>query len=175
MRSSLLSDLRHKSNCYYGYADWRTLVRVLLSDGGSANVAYRCVQVLRRLRLSPLALVVSILNKWLNGCVIGQGAIFGDGFVLMHPAGVVINGEVRGGERVVIESGVVLGAARNGQPVQAPRLGDDVFIGSGAKVLGGIRVGSNVRIGANAVVLKDVPDGVTVVGIPAQIVTRRAA
>jgi serine O-acetyltransferase len=88
----------------------------------------------------------------------------------MHPIGVVINGGVKGGKNIVIESGVVIGAARNGIPVQVPILGDDVFIGAGAKVLGGIKVGNNVRIGANAVVVHDVPDGATVVGIPAKVI-----
>ncbi|MDE2010537.1 MAG: hypothetical protein KGJ09_10760 [Candidatus Omnitrophica bacterium] len=88
----------------------------------------------------------------------------------MHPIGVVINGGVRGGKNIVIESGVVIGAARNGLPVRVPVLGNDVFIGAGAKVLGGITIGNNVKIGANAVVIHDVPDGATVVGIPAKVV-----
>jgi serine O-acetyltransferase len=88
----------------------------------------------------------------------------------MHPIGVVINGGVKGGKNIVIESGVVIGAAHNGLPLKLPVLGDDIFIGAGAKVLGGIRVGNNVKIGANAVVVHDVPDGATVVGIPAKVI-----
>ncbi|MFA5143016.1 MAG: hypothetical protein WC522_02445 [Candidatus Omnitrophota bacterium] len=90
----------------------------------------------------------------------------------MHPVGVVINGEVKGGENIVIESGVVLGVARNGLPVKAPALGDNIYIGTGAKILGDIKIGSNVKIGANAVVLSDVPDGATAVGIPAKVVKK---
>jgi serine O-acetyltransferase len=112
------------------------------------------------------------INKLLHGCVIGRGAEFGKGFVLMHPIGVIINGAVKGGEQVVIASGVVIGAARNGWPVQAPVLGNNIFIGSGAKILGGIRIGNNVKIGANAVVVEDVSDNVTVAGIPARIINK---
>jgi serine O-acetyltransferase len=53
-------------------------------------------------------------------------------------------------------------------------LGDNVFVGSGAKILGGVRIGSNVRIGANAVVVRDVPDGATAVGVPARVMEREA-
>ena len=90
----------------------------------------------------------------------------------MHPIGVVINGGVKGGKNIIIESSVVIGAARNGLPVEVPVLGNDIFIGAGAKILGGIKIGNNVKIGANAVVVKDVPDGSTVVGIPGRIVQK---
>jgi serine O-acetyltransferase len=112
------------------------------------------------------------LNKLLNGCVIGRGAEFAPGFVLVHTVGVVIHGSVRGGRNVIIESGVVVGAARNGFPIEVPVIGDDVYIGAGAKLLGGIRIGSRVTIGANAVVVKDVPDDATAVGVPAKVIGR---
>jgi serine O-acetyltransferase len=80
--------------------------------------------------------------------------------------GVVINTKVRAGRNLVIHHCVTLGAERNKTPI----LGDNVYIGAGAKVIGGVRVGSNVKIGANAVVTKDVPDGATVIGIPARAV-----
>ena len=91
-------------------------------------------------------------------------AQFGPGLVLIHPIGVVINSSVRGGRNVWIESGVVIGENRG----QVPELGDDLFVGSGAKIIGGVRIGQGARIGANAVVLHDVPDGATAVGIPAR-------
>ncbi|MBT0585663.1 serine O-acetyltransferase [Alteromonas oceanisediminis] len=135
-----------------------------MSDGTSANIIYRITSWLVDKRLSPLAFITLTLNKWLNGCVIGAGARFGEGLILMHPVGVVINSKVRGGCNLVIESGVVIGDEKGAAPV----MGDNVFIGSGAKVIGGITIGSNVKIGANAVVVKDVRDGATVVGIPAR-------
>jgi serine O-acetyltransferase len=106
-----------------------------------------------------------LINKWMNGCVIGTRAEFGRGLVLIHPVGVVINSSVTAGMNVWIESGVVIGENRG----KSPRLGNDIFIGSGAKVVGDIRLGDGSRIGANAVVLKDVPPGATAVGVPAVI------
>jgi serine O-acetyltransferase len=76
---------------------------------------------------------------------------------------------VRGGSGIKIEHQVTIGAEERMSPV----LGDDVFIGAGAKVVGGCRIGNHVRIGANAVVIKDVPDGNTAVGIPARNIQRK--
>ena len=170
----LLEDLRTKCRCYYDEVTPKGMLRVVASDGTSANVLYRAAQALRERRLGVLATIVSEVNQFKNGCLIGRRAQFGPGLVLMHPHGVVINGGVRGGRNVVIESGVVIGAARNGPNVQVPTIGNNVFIGAGAKILGPVTIGDNVTIGANAVVVKDVPDGATVVGIPARAVHSKA-
>jgi len=167
---TLLEDFCFKSECYYNHRRLRGVLRVLLTDGSSAVILYRIAQFFVRIGLRLVAAIILEINKFFNGCVIGRHAEFGEGLVLMHPIGVVINGNVKGGRRIVIESGVVIGAARNGLPVEVPILGNGIFIGSGAKILGGIRIGNNVKIGANAVVLKDLPDGATAVGIPAKIV-----
>lgn len=160
----LLADLRAKQALYSQYGDHCSALKALLADGTSANVLYRIQAAIARTGLTPLALIPHILNKWFNGCVIGVKAQFGPGFVLIHPVGVVINSAVRGGRNVWLESGVVIGDNRGGVPV----LEDDVFVGSGAKVIGGVRLGVGARVGANAVVLHDVPAGATAVGIPAR-------
>ena len=165
----LIDDLIYKAECFYGKCALKEFIKVLFSDGTSCMVFYRTAKFFQRIKLGAIGWIFLELNKMLNGCVIGRSAEFGKGFVIMHPFGVVINGGVKGGENIVIESGVVIGAARNGVPVQIPQLGSNIFIGSGAKILGGIKIGSNVKIGANAVVIKDVPDNVTVVGVPAEI------
>lgn len=165
-------DLQYKAQCFYHRHDFKSVLRILLTDGTSAVVFYRLASFFQRLWLGPVGWIFLELNRLLNGCVIGRHAEFKEGFVLMHPVGVVINGAVKGGKRIVMESGVVIGASRNGLPVEVPVLGDDIFIGSGAKILGGIRIGNHVKVGANAVVVKDVPDNVTVVGIPARIVQK---
>jgi len=77
---------------------------------------------------------------------------------------------VRGGRNVHIEHQVTIGAERRESPI----LGDDVFIGAGAKIIGPVVVGSHTRIGANAVVIGDVPDYATAVGVPARLVHRQA-
>src|SRR3989338_5668301 len=165
----IIGDLAYKAECFYGKCTWREFVKILFTDGTSCAVFYRIARFFRKIGLGVIGWIFLEINKILNGCVIGRSAEFGKGFVIMHPFGVVINGGVKGGENIVIESGVVIGAARNGVPVQIQQLGSNIFIGSGAKILGGIKIGSNVKIGANAVVIKDVPDNVTVVGVPAEI------
>lgn len=171
----LLEDFKTKCTCFYGTVSVMGMLRVILSDGSTAMVGYRAGQFLRRLGLGPIAAVLNSVVRVKDGCVIGCNADFQGGFVLMHPQGVIINSGVKGGRDVVLESGVVIGAARNGLPVVVPTLGDDVFVGAGAKILGPIRIGSHVTIGANAVVVKDVPDGATVVGVPARVIAQRQA
>lgn len=166
----LLSDLRAKQALYSQYGDSCSLLKAALSDGTSANVLYRVQAALARWHLTPLALLAHWLNKVLNGCVIGVRARFGPGFVLIHPVGVVINSAVRGGRNVWLESGVVIGDNRGRCPV----LADDIFVGSGAKIVGGVALASGARVGANAVVLRDVAQGVTVVGVPARPVVKES-
>lgn len=102
------------------------------------------------------------------GCVIGIDASFGHQFIILHSTGIVINSDVKGGDGIIIESGVVIGAEKR----KSPKLGNNIFIGSGAKILGSISVGNNVKVGANAVVVNDVPDDVAVGGVPAKIIRR---
>jgi serine O-acetyltransferase len=159
-----MADLRAKQRLYQQYGDSCSLLKAVLADGTLANLLYRLQGQLVAWRLTPLALLPHWVNKWLNGCVIGVKARFGPGFVLVHPIGVVINSSVRGGSNISLESSVVIGDNRGGVPV----LGDDVFVGSGAKIIGGLSLGDGARVGANAVVLHDVPAGATAVGIPAR-------
>ena len=94
-----------------------------------------------------------------------MGADFGPRFILIHSIGVVINSSVVGGSGIMIEHQVTIGAEKRKSPV----LGNNIFIGAGAKIIGRVKIGDNVKIGANSVVLDDVPDNATVVGIPAKI------
>ena len=164
-----LHDLRAKALWCYGSTDWRTQLKTLCTDGTAAMFWYRLMQWAHYRRLGPLAMVFNKLNAICCQCIIGRGAEFGPGFVLIHSQGVVINGTMRGGRRVFVEHQVTIGAEKNRMPL----LGDDVFIGAGAKIIGGVRIGSHVKVGANAVVVHDVPDGATVGGIPAKILRQR--
>lgn len=116
--------------------------------------------------LQILAAVIYRVNASTTHAVIGRKAEIGPGFVITHSLGVVINSSVRAGRNLVIEHGATIGEEKFKSPV----IGDNVYIGPGAKVIGGIRIGSNVKIGANAVVVSDLPDGATAVGIPAKVV-----
>ena len=162
----MFNDIKKKAEWLYGGISWRTVLKTLFTDGTFAMVVYRCMQWSQKHRLAPLAMLFNKLNVWFGGCVIGRGADFGPGLVLIHSNGVVINTSVRGGENVFIEHQVTIGAEKG----EAPVLGDNVFIGAGAKIVGSVRIGSDVKIGANAVVTKDLPDGATAVGVPARVV-----
>jgi serine O-acetyltransferase len=165
------SDIRAKALWLYGGASRTALIKALLTDGTFAMLMYRLMQAAHGMRLVPLAMVFNKLNAFFGRCVIGRGAEFGPGFVLIHSYGVVINGAVRGGRDLRIEHLVTIGAERG----QSPLLGDHVFIGAGAKIIGPVRIGSHTRIGANAVVTHDVPDHCTAVGIPAHVIPPEAA
>jgi serine O-acetyltransferase len=164
----LQSDIKQKQKTLADEGYQVSMIRTLVSDGTSANALYRLTSWLVKYKLSPLALITLWLNRVINGCVIGAGAKFDKGFVIMHPVGVVINSKVSGGKNIIIESGVVIGDEKG----QAPVLGSNIFIGAGAKIIGGISIGDNVKIGANAVVVKSVPDNSTAIGIPAKVIQK---
>jgi serine O-acetyltransferase len=166
----MADDLRAKAMWNYERADWRALLKTLATDGTGAMVLYRLMQWATERRLTPLALLFNKMNVMFNNCIIGREASFGPRLVLIHATGVVINSEVRGGADVHIEHQVTIGANRR----RAPVLGDGVFVGAGAKIIGDVRIGDDVRVGANAVVVRSVPAHCTVVGVPARIVRRRA-
>jgi serine O-acetyltransferase len=96
---------------------------------------------------------------------------FGPGLSIAHPGSLVVNDEVKVGRNCRIHSCVNIGLFRD----KAPLIGDNVYIGPGAKLFGGIRIGDDVAIGANAVVNKDVPANVTVGGVPARIISRQGS
>ena len=167
--SLIRSDLRAKAAWCYESEGLGAIVRVLLTDGTPAMILYRLMQWSGRYRLAPLEMVFNRLNSIFCNCIIGRGAEFGPRFVLVHATGVVINGRVVGGSDVFLEHQVTIGAERRA----SPSLGNDVFVGAGAKIVGAVSVGDGARVGANAVVVKDVPPFTTVVGIPAQVVRVR--
>ncbi|MEM7675037.1 MAG: serine acetyltransferase [Myxococcota bacterium] len=103
------------------------------------------------------------------GADIPLGTQLGGGLLLPHPQGVVIHGDAIIGANCLIMSQVTIGVTRRGGP---PVIGGAVDIGTGAKILGAIKIGDGAQIGANAVVLTDIPAGATAVGIPARISTK---
>lgn len=95
--------------------------------------------------------------------------VFGKGLVVVHPCGIVVSRKARIGMNCRIHAGVNIGEHRG----CAPRLGNSVYIGPGAKIVGGVTIGDSAVIGANAVVVKDVPPGITVGGVPARFLANR--
>lgn len=96
----------------------------------------------------------------------------GSGFYIGHFGGIVVNGESVIGNNCNISQGVTLGQANRGRNKGYPTLGDNVYIGPGAKIVGAVKIGNNVAIGANCVVTKDIPDNSVVVGIPGRVISQ---
>lgn len=143
----------------------------LLYPSIHALIMYRISHFLYRKEYFFSARLISQLSRFFTGIEIHPGAKIGEGILIDHGMGVVIGEATIIGNRVTIYQGVTLGATGNEkQWKRHPTIGDDVVIGSGAKVLGPINIGDNVKIGANAVVLQDVPSNATAVGIPAKII-----
>jgi len=109
------------------------------------------------------------LSEVLFGISLPPAVDIGPGLHIGHTGLIVINYQVKAGKNLSIGNGIIIGAAGLGK-IGAPVVGNNVFIGSGAKILGKISVGNNSRIGANAVVISNVPEGATVVGVPAKVV-----
>lgn len=166
--SLIIGDIRAKARWCYESNSWRAIIKTVLTDGTAAMILYRLMQWSRKWRLAPLEMVFNKVNAVLCQCIIGRGAAFGPEFVLIHSNGVVINGQVVGGSRVFIEHQVTIGAERR----QSPVLGDDIFVGTGAKIIGSVKIGNGARIGANAVVVHDAPAGATIVGVPGRPIMR---
>lgn len=119
-----------------------------------------------------LARFLAAVARWLTGVEIHPGATIGRRFFIDHGMGVVIGETAEIGDDCTLYHGVTLGGTSWKAGKRHPTLGNDVVVGAGAKVLGPIVVSDGARIGSNAVVVKDVPAGATVVGIPGRIVTK---
>ena len=120
--------------------------------------------------ISQLARLISQIARFLTGIEIHPGATLGAGILIDHGMGVVIGETAELGDRITIYHGTTLGGTGKEKGKRHPTVGDNVVIGAGAKILGNIKIGSNSKIGANSVVLDDVPEGATVVGIPGKVV-----
>jgi serine O-acetyltransferase len=132
------------------------------------RVAHRMWQ---REDLRLAARLVSQLSRWITGVEIHPGATIGRRFFIDHAMGVVIGETAEVGDDVMLYHGVTLGGRSMERVKRHPTLEDGVTVGAGARILGPITVGAGAQIGANAVVVKDVPAGAVVVGVPGRVVT----
>ncbi len=149
----------------------RTTLEVFLTYAGfQALLAYRFAHRLWKMRLRLLGRLVSQGARWVTGVEIHPGASIGHGFFIDHGMGVVIGETSEIGDYVTLFQGVTLGGTGKEKGKRHPTLGNHVVVGSGAKVLGNIRIGDSVKIGANSVVLRSVPSNSTVTGIPGRVV-----
>jgi serine O-acetyltransferase len=146
---------------------------VLLYSGVHALLAYRVSHKLYLGKHYFSARFVSQLTRFLTGIEIHPGATIGKGLFIDHGMGVVIGETAEIGDNCTIYQGVTLGGTGKDVGKRHPTLGDGVMVGSGAKVLGPVNIGSNSKVAAGAVVLDDIPEQSTAVGIPARVVRRK--
>lgn len=149
----------------------RSTFEVLTTYAGlHAILFHRLSHKLWRARVYWLARFISHLGRWLTGIEIHPGAQIGRRFFIDHGMGVVIGETSIIGDDCTLYHGVTLGGTTWEKVKRHPTLGNHVVVGAGAKLLGPVLIGNHVRIGSNSVVVKDVPDHATVVGIPGHVV-----
>jgi serine O-acetyltransferase len=141
--------------------------------GFHAVLMHRLAHRLYQWHLPLVPRMISQLSRFLTGIEIHPGARIGRRFFIDHGMGVVIGETAEIGDDVLLYQGVTLGGTGNETGKRHPTLGNRVVVGTGAKILGNIKIGDNVRIGAGSVVVHPVPDHSTVVGIPGRVVRMR--
>lgn len=142
----------------------------LLYNGFHAILFYRAAHWLYTHRLRFLARMLSQLAKFLTGVEIHPAAKIGRRLVIDHGTGIVIGATAEIGDDCLLYQGVTLGGTGKDVGKRHPTLGNNIMVGCGAKILGPFKVGDNARIAANSVVLREVPENATVVGVPGRVV-----
>lgn len=152
-----------------------TLEIILTYSGLHAVLMYRVSHWFYQQKLYLIARIISQFGRMVTGIEIHPGAKIGKGLLIDHGSGVVIGETAEIGDNCLIYQGCTLGGTGKEQGKRHPTLGNNVMVGSGAKILGPFRVGDNAKIAANAVVLEEVPDNCTAVGVPARLVRKNGA
>ncbi|ABR31083.1 serine acetyltransferase [Thermosipho melanesiensis] len=142
--------------------------QIFFHTGFQLLILYRLSHLFYRYELRFLSFLIHYISKILYSADISPAAVIDPGVVIDHAIGVVIGSTTTVGSGTLIYHNVTLGARNIQKGKRHPDIGKNVLIGSGAKILGPVRIGDNARIGANSVVLDDVPNGATFVGIPAR-------
>jgi serine O-acetyltransferase len=148
---------------------------VVCYPGFHALMLYRLSHRLWKREFKLLARWISQVGRFFTGIEIHPGATIGRNFFIDHGMGVVIGETASIGDDVTIYHDVTLGGTSFEKGIRHPQVGNKVIIGAGAQLLGPIHIGDDARIGSNAVVVKDVPAGATMVGVPAHSVELKPA
>lgn len=145
---------------------------LMVCPGLHAILLHRLTHWLWQKKLQLLARLLAHASRFLTGIEIHPAAVIGQGFFIDHGMGIVIGETSEIGDNCSIYHGVTLGGTSWNKGKRHPTLADNVVIGAGAKLLGPITIGEGAHVGSNAVVVKNVPSGSTVVGIPGHITTK---
>ncbi|HRS22391.1 MAG TPA: serine O-acetyltransferase [Clostridia bacterium] len=145
---------------------------ILCYPGLHAVICHRIAHALYRRRWHVTARLISQISRFFTGIEIHPGAAIGRRFFIDHGSGIVIGETTEIGDDVTLYQGVTLGGTGKDKGKRHPTIGNNVTIGSGAKILGPISIGHNAKIGAGAVVVRCIPANSTAVGVPAHVVGR---
>ena len=149
----------------------RNFLEILINyPGFHAIFWHRIANILWTFRLKLIARLLSNILRTLTGIEIHPAAKIGEGFFIDHGMGVVIGETSEIGTNVTIYQGVTLGGVSANSGKRHPTIGDNVIVGAGSKILGPLIIGENTKIGANSVVIDDIPENSTVVGVPGKVV-----
>lgn len=152
----------------------RSTLEIVLTYPGLWAVAYhRAAQYLYNYNLKLAARMLSMFARWMTGIEIHPGATIGRRLFIDHGMGIVIGETAVVGDDVIIFHGVTLGGRGDEKGKRHPTVQDGVLLSAHAQIIGNVTIGRHAKIGANAVVLNDIPEGVTAVGIPAKVVKSR--
>jgi len=142
---------------------WYVLESLLFETGYQAVVLHRIAHWFKSHGVPVLGPAVARCNQFLTGVDIGPAAQIGPGLLIVHGQGIVVGGHARIGSNATLLQQVTIGSPSPDHRERMPTIGDDVFLGAGAKLIGAIAVGDGSLIGVNAVVTQDVPPGSRVV------------
>lgn len=176
-RFLILSDLYRAT----GNVKTTTLVWQILTGGSfkynfwMRTCFYTRNKVLLKYSIYPFAKFLLYRLTYRQGISIPFNTTIGSGFYIGHFGGIVVNGKSVIGKNCNISQGVTLGQSNRGKNKGYPVLGDNIYIGPGAKIIGAVKIGNDVAIGANCVVTKDIPDHSVVVGIPGKVISQEGA
>jgi serine O-acetyltransferase len=143
---------------------------VLFYPGFHARLAHRAAHAMHNAGVPLVPRGLMYITRFLTGIEIHPGATIGSRFFIDHGMGVVIGETAEIGDNVMLYQGVTLGGTSTRRVKRHPTLRDNVTVGAGAKIIGGIEIGENARVGAGSVVVTNVPPNATVVGVPGHIV-----
>ena len=154
---------------------WERMDTIVLRGAWPAVASFRLKKWARRKGIPLLPFLCDTFNRLFWGVLIGDRVEAGRGLCLAHGY-VVIDGLVTIGKNCSINPYVTIGlgtGSKVGFSLNGPTLGDNVYVGTGARILGPVTIGNNVKVGANAVVISDIPDNHTAIGMPARAIPQK--
>ncbi len=157
MLSHLRQDTRRLRMLKTKKAPWYVIESLLFENGYQAVVLYRIAHWFKSRGIPLFGPLFARISLFLTGVDIAPGAQIGPGLLISHGVGLVIGGHAQIGAGALLLHQVTIGSPSHGRVEEMPQIGDNVFIGAGAKIIGDIQVGDNVVIGVNCVVTEDIP------------------